>query len=215
MNRVLFAVSIVAVIILAVVFFIMDQPQQNAEVVAQNSGGDWSLSRDGLTFTYPSVFGLAMNSGQILASSALPPCDVGFDYCMYYLGSEYQGTNFASAGLRIDKRDDLQDETCLTEEPSGQDLTPGIYTSERYVTVRFSPLGDSEEGQYSTGALYRIWYESGCYELETRIGLSAYDELGAVRELTAEEQLGLESTLVGIVEGTTFTDNHTKLMFPR
>ncbi len=218
MNRVLFAVSIVAVVVLAAVFYTasQSQPQVQSDVVTQNSDGSWSLSEGGLAFTYPSEFGLVVNENQILASY-IPPCNPGFDYCLHYLGPKYQGTNFDSAGIRIDTRDDFSGELCLTKPPLGHDLTPGIVTNDRYVTARFAPLGGAGAGHYSTGALYRIWYEGGCYELETRIGLSQFAnyEPGSIREFTADEQSRLESALIGIVENIAFADTHEKLMFPR
>lgn len=57
-----------------------------------------------LEFVRPDDFGLALHPHQVLVSSYILPCDESFDYCLYYLGRELEGTNFESAGLRIERR---------------------------------------------------------------------------------------------------------------
>src|SRR5437764_619548 len=72
---------------------------------------DQSISDGTILLNYPSTdFGLAVNPEQILATSYIPPCNPEFNYCLYYNGAEYKGTNFESAGLRIQKRTDMTSE---------------------------------------------------------------------------------------------------------
>ena len=67
-----------------------------------------SISDGTIAFWYSSdEFGLAVTPEQILDHSYIPPCSDDFDYCFYYIGSDYNGTNFESAGLRVEKRSDL------------------------------------------------------------------------------------------------------------
>src|SRR5690348_12489307 len=73
---------------------------------------DQSLSDGTITVHYPSAdFALATTQMQILAHSYIPPCSSNFNYCLYYIGTKFQGTNFESAGLRIQKRADLATRT--------------------------------------------------------------------------------------------------------
>src|SRR5690606_21204076 len=73
-----------------------------------------------LMFVRPADFGLAVHRDQMLVTSVIPPCDDGFDYCLYYLGEEFAGTNFRSAGIRIERREDLETAaSCLTTPPRG------------------------------------------------------------------------------------------------
>lgn len=61
-----------------------------------------------LMFVRPDDFGLAVHRHQLPVQSTIPPCDEGFDYCLYYLGGQFAGTNFRNAGIRIERRDDLE-----------------------------------------------------------------------------------------------------------
>ncbi|MBX4216213.1 hypothetical protein KW797_04690, partial [Candidatus Parcubacteria bacterium] len=128
------------------------------------------------TFGYPSDFGLAAAPEQALIRSYIPPCDEKFDYCLYYNGKEYEGTNFESAGLRIKRRADLAGAQCLTAAPGGREgLSPASVKEESaYSKSVFSPLGEGAAGHTAEGALYRLSYAGECYEFEMRIGKSQF-----------------------------------------
>src|SRR6266404_877354 len=72
-----------------------------------------------VSFGYTGDFGLAVSPEQILVRSYIPPCDQGFDYCLYYTGSAYKNTSFESAGIRVKRRADLSENNCLTAQPDG------------------------------------------------------------------------------------------------
>lgn len=73
-----------------------------------------------LMFVRPADFGLALHRDQLLVRSVIPPCDEGFDYCLYHIGEEFAGTNFKSAGIRIERREDLETAAaCLFTPPRG------------------------------------------------------------------------------------------------
>src|SRR5690606_28999710 len=71
-----------------------------------------------LVFVRPGDFGLAVHRDQLPVLGVVPPCDEGFDYCLYYLGDEFEGTNFSNAGVRIERREDLGTvASCLSTPP--------------------------------------------------------------------------------------------------
>lgn len=132
-----------------------------------------------LNFTYPPHFGLAVTEEQLLVKSYIPACDPDFDYCFYYHGNEFAGTNFESAGIRIQKRDDLDNEKlCLETPPAGFDATKtpsGFRRESNYSGSIFSQIGNAAAGHYANGEMYRFYLQSGaCYEIETRIGESQF-----------------------------------------
>jgi len=176
-----------------------------------------TMSDGTITFTVPSDFGLATNQTQILARSYIPPCDADFNYCLYYDGAAYTGTNFDSAGIRIDKRTDLTTQsTCLTTAPDGYtNFTPTSTTPGDYSISEFTPLGDAGAGHYSTGTLYRLFYNGACYEFETRIGQSQFANYpsGTIQQFTAADQASLQTEIQNILSGITLPSGET-ISFP-
>ena len=183
---------------------------------------DQSISDGTVTISYSTDYGLAATDGQLLSKSYIPPCDSGFDYCIYYVGSAYEGTNFESSGVTFNKRPNLSTkDACLNTLPQG-------YTSERglshtklntpeYSTVLFSPLGDAATGHYSEGKLYRLSYGTQCYEFETRIGMSQFAnyEPGAIEEFTAQDKTDVENELQRIIERITLGMGNNRVSFPK
>ena len=160
------------------------------------------------TLAYSSAdFGLATTSAQVTVTSYIPSCDPDFDYCFYYKGNAYAGTNFDSAGVRVKTRTDLKTQNqCLTTPPSGYtNMTPTIATSTDYATATFTPVGDAGAGHYASGSLYRLEYSGSCYEFETRIGATQYANYpaGTIQEFTDADQATVSSMLMGIVSSLT------------
>jgi hypothetical protein len=171
---------------------------------------DQSISDGIFTMSYPSTdFGLATNKQQILATSTIPPCNGTFNYCLYYIGAAYQGTNFLSAGIRVQKRPGLGTQSsCLTTEPTGySSLTPATTTSTDYAIAEFgsptSPINNGAAGSYSNDVVYRLFYEpsSTCYEFETRIAQSQYGNYpsGTIQQFTPSEASSLQSEISAII----------------
>jgi hypothetical protein len=179
---------------------------------------DQTVSDGAITISVPSSeFGLATNKDQILVHPYIPPCDENFDYCLYYNGSAYTGTNFESAGLRIQKRDDLKSQSaCLAVQPAGYSgLTPKTESFDSYATSVFSPLGDAGAGHYSSGELYRLFYDNKCYEFQTRIGESQFANYpeGSIKEFTKTSQSAMRLKLREILDAISLSDG-TKIKFP-
>lgn len=176
-----------------------------------NSAG--SVSDGTITFTVPTDFGVAVNQQQVPTNSYIPPCDPTFDYCLYYTGAAYQGTNFESAGIRIDKRPDLTSEnTCLTTAPTGySNFTPTSTTIGDYSISEFTPLGDAAAGHFSNGTLYRLFYSGACYEFETRIGQSDYGNYpaGTIKQFTSADESSLQSEIHNILDSVTLPSGET------
>lgn len=181
------------------------------------ANGSESVSDGTITFTVPSDFDLAVNQQQILTKSYIPPCDADFNYCLYYVGTAYQGTNFESAGIRIYKRTDLTTQSaCMTTAPTGySNFTPTSTTVGDYSVSEFTPLGDAAAGHFSSGTLYRLFYGGACYEFETRIGQSDYGNypVGTIQQFTAADEAALQSEINNILGGITLPSGET-INFP-
>ncbi|MBC7766952.1 hypothetical protein H7Y21_03100 [Arenimonas sp.] len=161
-----------------------------------------------ITFVVPKDFELALNSEQIIASSYIPPCSDIFNYCLYYTGSEYVGTNFEATGIRIQNRIDLKTViTCLNTSPTGYTgLRSTIMASTTNYTISlFQGIGDAAMGHYTNGELFRLAYDGTCYEFETRVGASQFANSveGSIKEFTAADSKSVIQKLRDII--TTIT----------
>jgi len=171
-----------------------------------------------LRFERPADFGLAVTYEQVLVQSYIPPCDYGFDYCLYYIEQAFAGTNFESAGLRIQRRADLlSEEACLEEFPRGfLDLAPEVHRGAGYATGRFGPLGDAAVGHYATGYLYRLFASGACFEFETRVGYSQYANYdpGTINEFTEADMEAMERRLAELLSRVRLADRPHEVLFP-
>ncbi|MDE2079378.1 MAG: hypothetical protein KGI73_03265 [Patescibacteria group bacterium] len=169
---------------------------------------DQTIGDGALTIAFPSKdFGLATNAAQVLARAYIPPCDPAFDYCLYYIGNAYAGTNFESAGLRVKKRAVLTNQkSCLTTPPAGYTSlkTAASTSTAAYAASVFSPLGDAGAGHYANGTLYRLYdtAPATCYELETRIGETQFANYppGAIQKFTDADRAALSAELDRMLE---------------
>jgi hypothetical protein len=199
-----------------------NQVPSSATSTTGTSNFDQSISDGTITVGYSkNEFGLATNPSQILPKSYIPPCNEGFNYCLYYTGKAYEGTNFESAGVRIQKRTDLGNERmCLNTPPSGFDATKvpdNTNPTDNYSTSIFSNVGDAAAGHYSSGSLYRLFIRknSSCYEFETRIGQSQFQNYpaGSIKEFTTQDQNDLQKKLKEIVNHVALSSGQ-KNIFP-
>ena len=189
---------------------------------ANSTTFDQSVSDNTITVPYPSdMFALALNTSQILTQSSVPPCDPNFSYCLYYNGNQYAGTNFESAGIRIQKRNDITNEQmCLNSPPTGFDssTTPDAKNSgtDQSASV-FSNVDTGGAGHYATGSLYRLFVrsESSCYEFETRIAQTQFQNYatGTIAEFTSADQQALQTELGQIISQVSVRNSKTSL-FP-
>ena len=182
------------------------------------SGFDQSLSDGTITISYPSAdFGLATDAGQVLIHPEVPPCDMGFAYCLYYDGLSYQGTNFESAGIWIGRRTDLTTDTaCITTEPDGYNgIVPVIATSSDYMASAFKPLENGDAGHSVIDAIYRLAYQGSCYEFDARVSQSDFGAYppGSIQEFTSTQETGLETELQSVL-GTLTLASGEKVSFP-
>jgi len=181
--------------------------------------GSRSVSDGTITLVYPTAdFGLVTSSQQITTRSYIPPCDADFNYCLYYIGTAYQGTNFDSVGIRVEQRSDLTTQTaCLTTPPTGfANFTPTSTTSGDYAVSEFTPVGNAGAGHFSKGTLYRLAYNGACYEFETRIGQSQFAnyQSGTIQQFTDADEANLQAEIVGILNGITLSSGET-VAFPQ
>jgi hypothetical protein len=199
------------IIVAAALLFALNRPSSPSGPVTGNEppAFDQSISDGKITVAFPSKeFGLATNPTQVLVHSYIPPCSEGFDYCLYYIGDAYTGTNFESAGIRVQKRTDLSTERiCLDTPPEGYDAstTPAEENSkDAYSTSVFVPLGDAGAGHFAQGALYRLFVRdnSACYELETRVGETQYANYpaGSIKEFTSGDRSTLQELLKSVID---------------
>jgi hypothetical protein len=210
MKTTLYTVFAIIVIIVAITLI---KSQHVSMPNNQNTAVfDQSISDGTVTVGYSSSdFALATTTDQVSLKSYIPPCSEDFNYCLYYIGTKYVGTNFESAGIRIQKRVDLIDESlCLSTSPSGFDasMKPDIVKDS---WSEFSNVGDAAAGHYAVGSLFRLYVDavgtasasSTCYEFETRIGQSQFANYpaGAIKEFTTADVSELQTELKQIIDG--------------
>ena len=210
----IFIVALAVIIIGGVLYTMSIHKQTTVPVVANTQ----TISDGNITLGYSSKdFVLAKDPSQILVSSTIQPCSEKFDYCLYYNGADYVGTNFETAGLRIQKLTTLSTmPTCLATQPDGfSGLTPDTQTVGDYAVSTFSPMSDAGAGHVASGALYRLWYKNTCYEFQTQIGQSQFANYpaGSIKEFTVADRQELQAKLDALLNGITFPSGE-KVMFP-
>ncbi|MCL5006852.1 MAG: hypothetical protein M1153_01780 [Patescibacteria group bacterium] len=181
---------------------------------------DQSLSDGTITISYPSSeFSLAATQEQLLLLSYIPPCDQGFDYCLYYSTSTYKGTNFESAGIGILNLNKTMPSagSCLNAPPEGYTgLHPVATTSTpNYSVSMFSPLGNAAMGHYASDVVYRLEYKGKCYQFDARIGETQFANYppGAIKLFTANDYSTVKSELLDIL-GTLTLPGGEKVILP-
>lgn len=185
------------------------QPEEEGQTQT-NTHGD-------LLFKIPSDFGLAVNPDQLMVKSVIPPCDEGFNYCLYYNGSTYQNTNFETAGVAINYKDKILDQdTCLNTNPDGYtNLQPTQKQSSSYSVSVFSPVENAGAGHFSNGTIYRIFLNNSCYEVQTRVAKTAYGNYptGTIKEFTPADETIMTNRLQSIVRNIRITDKPNEIIF--
>lgn len=227
-NILISTVFVIAIAALAFAVLVSKEPGNkitNLDVVSPATKPDFNqiISDKVIKITFPgSKFGLATNESQILVTAYIPPCDPDFNYCLYYTDSNYEGTNFESAGLRVSKRQTLTTEsTCLTTPPQGfaASVKPNASTTAvTHSSSVFAGIGNAGAGHYSKGSLYRLYVaeNKSCYEFETRIGESQFQNYpeGSVKEFNIADRTDVEILLQEIVDRIALPGNVTGL-FPK
>ncbi len=182
------------------------EPQENATTTAPAS----THSTPEITFGVPEGYALAITQEQVLVTAYIPPCDPDFDYCIYHYNDEYAGTNFESAGIRIERREDLSaTDACLTAQPDGyRNIVPKTSEGVAYGTAVFGPVGDAGAGHSASGNVYRLSTDAVCFELETRIGMSQFQnyEPGTIEEFTQADRDRVEAQLLRVLNSMTLQD---------
>jgi hypothetical protein len=172
-----------------------------------------------VAFTRPEDFGLAISDTQILTEATIPPCESGFEYCLYYLSDKYAHTNFESAGVAITSRTDLTSEsTCLSTAPIGySDIEPAaITTNEGYSISVFTPLQNAGAGHYTNSSEYRLYTAASCYQITARIAEAQFANFppGTVEEFTGRDREDLFARLLSLIESMTLTATNESLTLP-
>ena len=161
-----------------------------------------------ITFVVPKDFGLALKKDEIHATAYIPPCDESFDFCLYYNGIKYIGTNFGSAGVRIKNRSDLKTAvSCLNTSPDNYTSAKStvVASTTIYSVSAFPGIGDAGAGHYASGELLRLAYDGTCHEFETRVAASQYANFaeGSIKEFTANDSKELLKELRDIISRVT------------
>ena len=186
-----------------------------------NTSFDKSISDATITVSYSSgQWGLATNPTQILVKSYIPACSEKFNYCLYNIGSNYVGTNFESAGLRIEKRTDLTTErTCTNTPPEGFNASvqpTATHSENEYASSVFSNVGDAGAGHMASGTLYRLYVRnnSSCYEFETRVGQTQFANYpeGTIEQFMPADQAALEGFMQQVLNNISLPSG-TKNLF--
>ncbi len=165
--------------------------------------------------------GLAWTPGELAPGDRPTACREGFDVCLYVRPSAYAGTNLRSAGMAIKRRGDLRSVTsCLLAQPSGwTGLQPAVRmpldTTDDLAptgpaTSRFGDVGEGAAGSYTTGQLLRLSAGGACWEFETSVWLSRFENYapGAVKAFTDGDLAHVEG-LFGKVLGSVAFDGRS------
>ncbi len=185
----------------------------------QSGQNQYTHSSGQVSWEVPPDFGLAVSKDQVLVKSYIPPCEEGFDYCMYYNLKNFDGTNFESAGVSIGMRDDLlNNEACLTRPPNEYlNFTPEVIKHDNYLVSSFFPIGDAGAGHYSNGKIYRIYLNTGkCIQIGTRIGetqFANYPE-GTIKQFGSEDRKYLFSRFDTILNSLKIASTSEPIALP-
>ncbi|HZW99666.1 MAG TPA: Gmad2 immunoglobulin-like domain-containing protein [Trueperaceae bacterium] len=154
----------------------------------------------------PVELALAVTQEQLLVEASPPPCDPGFTYCFYLPEEAYAGTNLRSAGLAITRRQDLRAMTsCLLAQPAGwTELQPDVRMGEELDTSRFGDVGQGSAGSFTRGDVLRLFDGEECWELETRLGLTRFENYapGTVEEFTSEDEAAVLELIWSVLDST-------------
>ncbi|MES2088336.1 MAG: hypothetical protein V4467_05110 [Patescibacteria group bacterium] len=214
---------IFAILLVVVVGLLLWMPKSEfpPETVTPTPTSQQIISDGVITASFDSEkFGLATNPDQVLVKAYIPPCDQDFNYCLYYKGEEYTGTNFESAGLKIKNRTDLLGEPkCLETAPEGfdQKKTADLFHSDaEYSSSVFKNVGDAGAGHYASGSLYRLYVvgtPAHCYEFETRVGQTQFLNFpaGTIKEFTAANLQKVQADLEQILDAVALPSKKSNL----
>ncbi len=171
-----------------------------------------TLAGGEVTLELPADLALAATPEQLTTISTIPACSEPFDYCLYLPADASAGTNLSAAGLRVSRRLELTAEiSCLLAQPGGwQDLQPGVLRLPAASTSRFGDLSEGAAGSYSQGEVRRLWTGDNCYEFESRLVLTRFEnyEPGTITEFTSQQQAALQQELLAVVESATLRGEH-------
>ena len=213
--------SVLALLILIVAFWLLYPLIQDRKPVGQPAVPQsfttssspvfgQSISDGTITISYPSSdFGLAVNQNQLFVHAYIPPCNQGFNFCLYYNASTYQGTNFESAGIAINNLSASLPTTqaCLNTPPDGYtNISPTSTISHaNYSVSLFANLGNAAVGHYATDNIYRLAYGKQCYEFDARIGETQFANYpaGSIKLFTKSDYNFVESELQSILNTIT------------
>lgn len=152
-----------------------------------------------VSFEVPEGFALSVAGEPLLVQHVVPPCDEGYDYCVYLLDDAYVGTNFESAGVSIVLRHDLEaQDACLRSQPDGRTgLEPTVKDGPGFATSTFAGLGQGAAGHISRGELRRLWVEDACYQFETRVAKTQFGNYpeGAILRFTEADEAAVAAQL--------------------
>lgn len=229
-------IAIIVIVIVGLAAWWVYQTNSGYQATTQSPGAtstpaavgptfDQNISDGDVALSFPSAdFGLATNQQQLSSvHSYIPPCDEGFEYCLYYINtSTYAGTNFETAGLRIEKRPDLDTESlCLNTPPAGFDpsIQPSATSSaDTYSTSVFDNVGGAAAGHTAADTLYRVYdkTDGSCYEFDARVGQSEFGNYpsGTIQQFTSADETALQSELGQIVETLTLASSGEPIIFP-
>lgn len=163
------------------------------------AGGNFSFER-------PENFGLAVNRDQILVKSMIPPCEAGFDYCLYYNGKKYKNTNFKTAGVGIYILKNKTEAACFSAA-SYNGRKENLHT-ETINDVSFTVFssGNAAMGHYANDVVYQTFLDGTCYRFIARIGVSQFEnyEKGTIEKFDPKMEKEVKAYLKNIIRRINF-----------
>lgn len=166
-----------------------------------------TLGGGAVTLVVPGDLALAASGDPLLGTASVPPCDPGFEYCLYQPPGSFGGTNFHSAGMAMRVRPELNaGPACLLVAPAGHPaVRPAMIVEpdgpEAADTARYVGLSGEEEGRYVTSEVRRLHVGGTCYEFVLRVVETQFDDGGGMVEaFTAADRAAVLERYGGLLE---------------
>lgn len=221
MNKNTLITLILVLLLVVTVGILVSKNNSNPQDSTENNDGNSSEQVEadstqiitdpelGYSISYPETFTALSEAEQDILPSLgyVPPCDENHSNCLYYIGTEFEGTNFDSAGISTKNLIDTGEENCTSFNeaytlPDSEISTEEIDSNLFYV----ARSGNAGAGHMAEETLYRTYHSNTCVEITTRIGYSQFGNYpeGSVEEFTAEDKNELMNSMKEVVHTLKF-----------
>ncbi len=180
-------------------------PQPQPAPAPQPSVKSYTNARYGFSVDYPEAVIPTEDTQDMQLSGYIPVCDPDHAIvCFPFAKDTYKNTNFESAAFAVHLRTDLKKaSTCQAsdngEMPDGEAAINGV-------TYKKFSFGDAAAGHRLEGENYRVFKDSRCIELSTRVATTVFENYqpGTIDLFTDEERSSLQAQLDAMLKSFRF-----------